>query len=294
MKSAAFGYAAPTSLSEALVLLSEHADKDAKLIAGGQSLMPLLALRFAQPGFIVDLNRIPDLAAIRGTDDGGVAIGAMTRTRQLETDPLITERAPLAAESAPLIAHRAIRNRGTVGGAVAHADPAAELPAVMLAHGATIVARGPGGTREIRAADFFRGYYTTDLAPDEILVELRLPPQPAGTGTAFLEISRRHGDFAVAGVAAAVTIQGDACTDARIALIGVADRPFAANQATAALIGGPVDTAATASAAAAAAAAVSPNGDLHASPAYRRALVETLVRRAVTLAASRAAARESG
>lgn len=287
MKAASFAYAAPASLGEALGLLAEGGD-EAKVLAGGQSLVPLLALRFAQPGLLVDINRVPGLAGIRALPGGGVAIGAMTRTRTLETDPVIRDRVPLAAEAAPLVAHRAIRNRGTVGGAVAHADPAAELPAVMLALRATMIAEGPAGAREIGADAFFAGYYTTALEPGEILTELRVPAPAPGTGTAFLEISRRHGDFAMAGAAAVVTVTEGRCTDARIAMIGVADRPVAVGEAARTLVGRPIDGAAIAGAAGAATAPLSPTTDLHASAEYRRHLATVLVRRALALAAQRA------
>lgn len=287
MKAASFAYAAPASLGEALGLLAEGGD-EAKVLAGGQSLVPLLALRFAQPGLLVDINRVPGLAGIRALPGGGVAIGAMTRTRTLETDPVIRDRVPLAAEAAPLVAHRAIRNRGTVGGAVAHADPAAELPAVMLALRATMIAEGPAGAREIGADAFFAGYYTTALEPGEILTELRVPAPAPGTGTAFLEISRRHGDFAMAGAAAVVTVTDRRCTDARIAMIGVADRPVAAGEAARTLVGRPIDGAAIAGAAATATAPLSPTSDLHAGAEYRRHLATVLVRRALALAARRA------
>ena len=286
MKSAAFEYVAPTSLEEAIALLAARGD-EAKVIAGGQSLMPLLALRFAQPGLLVDLNRVAGLAGIRELPGGGLAIGAMTRTRELETDPLVAARAPLAAEAAPLIAHRAIRNRGTVGGAVAHADAAAELPAVMVASGATIVAQGPSGSREIAAAEFFETHYTTALATDEVLTELRLPPLPAGSGTAFEEISRRHGDFAMAGAATVLSLDdGGRCSAASVVLLGVADRPVAVD--TDALLGAPPERERFAAVAEAAAAQLSPASDQHASAEYRRHLAAVLVTRTLTSAADRA------
>lgn len=284
MKAAEFEYAVPASLEEAVALLAARGD-DAKVIAGGQSLMPLLALRFAQPGLLVDLNRVAGLAGIRELPDGGLAIGAMTRTRELETSPAAAARAPLAAEAAPLIAHRAIRNRGTVGGAVAHADAAAELPAVMLALGATIVAQGPNGAREIAAADFFRTHYTTALEPDEVLTELRLPPLPPGTGTAFAEISRRHGDFAMAGAAAVLTVEAGRCSAASVALLGVADRPTAIDTAT--LVGQAPEPERFESVADAAAAALTPASDQHASSEYRRHLAAVLVRRTLVAATER-------
>jgi carbon-monoxide dehydrogenase medium subunit len=286
VKAAPFALDSPGSVAEALDLLAAGGE-DAKVIAGGQSLIPLLALRFAEPSRLVDLNRISELAGIRALDDGGVAIGAMTRTRELELSPLVAQRARLAAQAAPLIAHRQIRNRGTVGGSLAHADPAAELPAVMLVLGATLVAEGPGGTREIAAEDFFQGFYTTALAPDEILTEIRIPPPAPGTGTAFTEMSRRRGDFAIAGVAAAVTLEGGACVDARVAITAVADRPMLVEPAAELLRGRAVEDAAR-EVAAAAAEGVSPPSDVHASSEYRHALVAVLVERALREAAGRA------
>jgi CO/xanthine dehydrogenase FAD-binding subunit len=287
MKAAPFELAVPASLEEALELLERHGD-GAKVIAGGQSLMPLLALRFAQPEVLVDLNRVGGLAGIRRTDDGGVAIGAMTRTRALEDDPTIAAQVPLAAQAAPLIAHRAIRNRGTVGGAIAHADAAAELPAVMLATDATMVAVSAAGRRQIPAADFFLTHYTTALAPNEILVELRLPPPPPGSGTSFQEISRRHGDFAMAGAAAIVQLDGGRVREARVALIGVADRALALD--TAPLLGQEPRREALESFARDAVADLDPSSDQHASGEYRRHLAAVLVRRTLEEAAAAAAA----
>lgn len=287
MKAAPFEYARPETVGEAVHLLAEHGD-DAKVLAGGQSLMPLLALRFAQPALLVDLNGVGGLSGIRPLDDGGVAIGAMTRTRALETDVFVRDRLPLAREAAPLIAHRAIRNRGTVGGTVAHADPAAELPAVLLALRGAVTAQGPNGTRELAADHLFLGHYTTALAPDEVLTELRLPPPAPDTGTAFIEFTRRRGDFAIVGAGVTLTVDRGRCTDANIALIGVADQPFRADAAVAGLVGVTFDEGAARAAGAAAAAAVAPSSDIHASADYRRHLTDVLVRRALLVAARRA------
>jgi carbon-monoxide dehydrogenase medium subunit len=287
MKAAPFELAAPASLEEALELLERHGD-GAKVIAGGQSLMPLLALRFAQPEILVDLNRVGGLTGVRRTEEGGVAIGAMTRTRTLEDDPTIAELLRLAAQAAPLIAHRAIRNRGTVGGAIAHADAAAELPAVMLASDATMVAMSAAGRREITAADFFLTHYTTALAPNEILVELRVPPPPPGTGTSFQEISRRHGDFAMAGAATMVQLDGGRVRDARVAVIGVADRALALD--TAALLGQEPRRETLEAFACDAVADLDPTSDQHASAEYRRHLAAVLIRRTLEDAAAAAAA----
>jgi carbon-monoxide dehydrogenase medium subunit len=287
MKAAPFEYARPETVGEAVDVLTEHGE-EAKLLAGGQSLVPLLALRFAQPRLLVDLNGVDELSGIRALDDGGVAIGAMTRTRALETDPLVRDRLPLAHEAAPLIAHRAIRNRGTVGGSLAHADAAAEMPAVLVALRGTVTARGPAGVRKLAAGDLFRGHYTTALKPDEVLTEVRLPPLGPNTGTAFVEHVRRHGDFAIVGAGVTLTLEQGRCTDATIAVIGVADRPFAADAAVAALVGQDFGEGAAHAAGVGAAAALTPTSDIHASGAYRKHLTEVLVRRALLLAARRA------
>jgi carbon-monoxide dehydrogenase medium subunit len=287
MKPAPFAYDRAATLTDAVSVLSEFGD-EAKVLAGGQSLVPLLALRLASPARLVDVTAIPGLDAIRALPDGGVAIGATTPTRALEVDPTIAARVPLAAEAAPFIAHRQIRNRGTIGGSLAHADPAAELPAVMLALGASVLVQGPGGIRRIAMGDLYRGLYSTALAPDEILTEIHVPPPPPSTGFAFVEIARRRGDFALAGAAAAVTVDEGRCTAATVALVGVADRALAVPQVTAALCGTAIDESAARAAAEQAAAAAAPRSDVHASSDYRRALVSVLVRRALLSAAARA------
>ncbi|HLL82487.1 MAG TPA: FAD binding domain-containing protein, partial [Longimicrobium sp.] len=202
MKPAPFAYHRPDSVEGALALLAEHG-YDAKLLAGGQSLVPAMNFRLAAPAVLIDLNRIARLDAI-GEAEGGVRIGAMVRQRAAERSALLAERAPLIAETLPYVAHAQIRNRGTMGGSIAHADPAAELPAVMLALGARLLLRGPGGMRTVAADDFFTGLFATALEPEEMLVEIEIPTVAPGTGWAFDEISRRHGDFALAGVGASV------------------------------------------------------------------------------------------
>ncbi|MCC6222978.1 MAG: xanthine dehydrogenase family protein subunit M [Thermoleophilia bacterium] len=288
MKPAPFDHVAPGSIDEAVSALASGGD-DAKILAGGQSLVPLLSLRFAQPSLLVDLNRVSELAYVRPADDGGLAIGAMTRTHQLEVDPIVAERIPLAAEAAPLISHRQIRNRGTIGGSIAHADPSAELPAVALALGATLVSRSPRGERQTAAADFFRGYFTTALEADEILTEVRFPPARPGTGSAVLEVSRRAGDFALVGAAATVTLDDGACASASVVVFGVADRPVAVPAAAEVLRGGPVTAESARAAGAAVCAAVEPGSDIHATGAYRKQVAGVLARRALGIAAGRAA-----
>lgn len=288
MKAAPFDYVVPTTLDDAVSALAAGGE-EAKLLAGGQSLVPLLALRFAQPALLVDLNRIEELAYVKATEDGGLAIGSMTRIRELETHPLFVERAPLAVEAVPLISHRQIRNRSTIGGSIAHADPAAELPAVARALDASFIARSPRGERTIAASDFFRTYFTTALGPDEILKEIRLPPLRPRTGTAILEVSRRRGDFALAGAAATITLEGGVCANASVVLFGVADRPVAI--ALGDLRGSSITEQRASEAGAFASAAIEPVSDIHASGAYRKRVAAVLTRRTLLAAAERAAAR---
>jgi CO/xanthine dehydrogenase FAD-binding subunit len=288
MKPAAFEYHRPDDTDEALALLAEHG-YDAKLLAGGQSLVPAMNFRLAQPAVLIDLNRIRPLDYVAQAG-GGVRIGAMTRQAAVERSPVIAARAPLLAETLPFVAHAQIRNRGTVGGSIAHADPAGELGAVMLALGAIVHLRGPNGMRTVPAAEFYTGLFGTALEADEMLTEVEIPAAPPRAGWAFEEISRRHGDYALAGLAAAVEVDEDGrCTAARIALLGVGDAPLLAHQAAAALIGQlPTEEAVRAAADAASQRDVDPPGDIHASPAYRRALTEVLVRRVLPRAFARA------
>jgi aerobic carbon-monoxide dehydrogenase medium subunit len=287
VKPAPFEYFEPASVEEAVGLLAEHGD-GAKLLAGGQSLVPLLAFRLVRPACLVDLNRIDGLAAIEACD-GGVAIGAMARQRALERSALVRARAPLLHEAARLIGHPQIRNRGTVGGSLAHADPAAELPAVVTALDATLIAQGPAGRRELAARDFFRSYLTTALATAEVLVEVRLPAGPPRTGGACLEVSRRPGDFALIGLVAVVTLDGeDVCRRARLVFFGAGPVPKVADGAERELVGQPIGEGTLARAAAAAAEELSPDSDIHATADYRRRVGGALVRRAVSLAAARA------
>ena len=223
MKPAPFAYQAPASLEAALELLARHGG-DAKILAGGQSLIPVMNFRLAEPALLVDINRLAELDFIRADEDGTLRIGAMTRQRRLERDPLVAARAPLLHEAMPFIAHPQIRNRGTFGGSLAHADPAAELPALAVALGARFRLRRAGGDRWVEAGDFFAGLFTTALAPDEMLVEAAIPPSPARTGWAFLEIARRHGDYAQVGLAARVTLdESGRCREARLVFLSVGD-----------------------------------------------------------------------
>jgi carbon-monoxide dehydrogenase medium subunit len=291
MKPAPFNFFAPTTIEEALGLLAEHG-YDAKVLAGGQSLIPTMNFRLAQPAVLVDLNRIPELFYIKPDKDGGVLVGTMTRERQVEHDPLIAERAPLVHEAMPHIAHPQIRNRGTFGGCIAHADPAAELPAVSLALNARFRVRSHAGERWVPADEFFIGFFTTALQPDELLVEVSLPPMAPNrrSGWSFQEVARRHGDYALVGVATLVTLddQGQ-CEGARLVFLSVGDGPVEAHQAAEVLRGQvPSPEAIRAAAETAASADVDPSGDIHATADFRRHLVKVLARRSLEQALERA------
>src|SRR5688572_6690553 len=288
MKPASFEYFRPQSLDEALSLLGEHGG-DAKPLAGGQSLIPAMNFRLATPSVLVDLNGLPELSYIKD-DSGDVRIGGMARQRAVERSRLVAERVPLIAETMPHIAHPAIRNRGTVGGSLAHADPAAELPAVMLALKARLIVSSKSGPREVPADEFFVGLFSTAVQPGELLTEIRIPPRPKRSGFAFQEVSRRHGDFALVG--AAVVVQVDekgCCSEARIALLSVGDRPMLAGHAAEALTGRPPSIESIRAAAEAAATRdIDPPSDIHASARYRRQLANVLTRRVLERAFERA------
>jgi carbon-monoxide dehydrogenase medium subunit len=289
MKPAPFAYFRPQTLDEALSLVASYGG-DAKPLAGGQSLIPAMNFRLATPSVLVDLNRLGELSYIQdGT--GELRIGAMTRQRAVERSSLVIERVPLMAEAMPHIAHPAIRNRGTIGGSLAHADPAAELPAVMLALDATLAAASNAGIRTVRASEFFLGLFSTALAPGELLTQITIPPAPKRSGFAFQEISRRRGDFALAGVAVAVHLDEQGlCAGARIALVSVGDRPLLAERASRTVLEQkPSAECIRAAADAAATQDVDPPGDIHASARYRRQLVNVLTRRGLERAFQRAA-----
>ncbi len=285
VKPAPFDYHAPASVEEALALLTRYGG-EAKLLAGGQSLMPLLNFRLARPAALVDLNRIPSLAYIR-EQDGHVAFGAMTRQRTIEFSPVVARHLPLLTEATRWVGHLPIRTRGTIGGSLAHADPSAEYPAVLAALDGRVVARGPTGERVLSAAELFRSYLTTSLAADEILVEVRLPAMPVGAGYAFEEFSRRHGDFAIVGIAAMIAGQGEHCTTARLATAGAGPVPVRLREAEAILEQEGLGARAVEAAAARAAELVDPDSDIHASAAYRRNLTRVLTGRAVRRAIAR-------
>jgi CO/xanthine dehydrogenase FAD-binding subunit len=285
MKLPAFEYACPATLSEAVALLASH-HGDAKAIAGGQSLVPMLAFRVASPSLLVDLRKLPGLDQIKITE-AGVSLGALVRWRDIEDDARLRQAHPLLAAAIKHVAHYQIRNRGTVGGSVAHADPAAEMPGVVVTCEAAIAVTGKSGARVIPADSFFQGALTTALAPDEIITEIRFPAWPAGRRFGFEEFALRRGDFALA--AAAVFYDQDAggrAANAHVGVIGVGDRPVRLATVEAALNGARVDAAVIARAAAAASAAVDPQDDIHASAAYRRSLVGTMVERALMSASA--------
>ena len=287
MKLPSVEYEAPTTTAEAVALLAEHQD-EASVLAGGQSLIPLLALRLARPAVLIDINGVTELSGVSRVN-GHLVVGAMTREYQAEESAAVARDVPLLAAALPLIGHEAIRNRGTIGGSLAHADPAGELPAVARALDAEFVGRGSAGERVITAADWFQGYLTTARRPDEILVEIRFPVAPPGTGVAFQEVTRRHGDFAIAGLAAQLTLSADrTITDARLAFSGVADVPVRAAEAEAFLIGERPADVVFEQAARLATAGIDPPADLHGSAEYRKKIAAALVRRGLRAAAHNA------
>ena len=286
MKPPVFEYTAVGSVDEAVAELARHGEA-AKLLAGGQSLIPLLNMRLAAPGRLIDLNRVGPLAYIAARE-GGVAIGAMTRQRAVETSAVVAARVPLLADALPWVGHFQIRNRGTIGGSLSHADPAAELPAVAVCLDARFTVRGPAGARILEAGEFFRTYLTTALGPTELLTEVWFPATPPGAGSAWVEFARRHGDYALAGVGAVVTLDGARIREARLALTGVGDTPVRAREAEALLAAEPLTPTLVVEAAAAVRRAIDPGGDIHATPEYRRHLAGVLAGRAIMLAAARA------
>jgi aerobic carbon-monoxide dehydrogenase medium subunit len=280
-------YEAPTTVAEAIDLLAEHLD-EASVLAGGQSLIPLLALRLARPAVLIDINGIDELSGV-SAEDGRVAIGATTREYVAEDSETVADAVPLLAAALPLIGHEAIRSRGTIGGSLAHADPAAELPAVARALDADFVVRGQSGVRVIPAAQWFEGYLTTARRPDELLVEVRFPAAEPGTGTCFEEVARRHGDFAIVGLAASLTLSGEVISDARLALAGVSDVPVRAAAAEDLLVGERPSAELFDEAARRATGDIDPPADLHGSSGYRKTVAAAVVRRGLRSAADNAA-----
>ncbi len=290
MKLPSVEYEAPTTVAEAVGLLAEHHDQ-ASVLAGGQSLIPLLALRLARPAVLIDINGIAELSGVSATD-GLVTIGAMTREYVAEESRTVADSVPLLAAALPLIGHQAIRNRGTVGGSLAHADPAAELPAVARALDAEVVVRGQSGERVIPAAEWFEGYLTTSRRPDELLVQVRFPAAARGTGVSFLEVARRHGDFAIVGLAASLTLSNGAISDARLAFAGLSDVPVRAAAAEDLLAGEGPSTELFDAAARRATEDLDPPADLHGSSDYRKTVAAALVRRGLRAAADNARERQ--
>ncbi|SHK77669.1 carbon-monoxide dehydrogenase medium subunit [Bradyrhizobium lablabi] len=286
MKPAPFKYIAATSLAHALALKAEHGD-EAKFLAGGQSLMPAMNFRLARPAILIDINEIEDLAGI-GSSGAATRIGPLTRYRALQRDAAFARAFPLIAEALPHIAHPQIRNRGTIGGNLSHADPASELPAVALALRARFRVQTAKQERWIEAPDFFVGALTTDLGPDEMLVEIELPPAKPRTGSCFMEIARRRGDFAIAGVAAMVKL-GDKgeCSDVRLAFCGVGETPVDAGAAAGGLIGHTPTEAAIRDVAASVQAMIDPGGNVHATADYQRHIAGVLTERALQTAYQR-------
>jgi carbon-monoxide dehydrogenase medium subunit len=288
MKPAPFEYYVPDSMEQALDLLREHGDT-AKLLAGGQSLVPTMNFRVAQPGVLIDLNRVGELRYIR-SDDTALHIGAMTRERELEFDPVIARKAPLLTEAMPHVAHPQIRNRGTLGGSLANADPAAELPVIMLALGARLKVHKADGERWVNAQDFFVGMFVTALGADEMLVEIELPPTSPRTGWSFMEVAPRAGDYALMGVAALVTLDEDRrCTQARLVYLNAGDGPVEAQEAGDVLEGKMPDAESIEEAAKLASQKeINPFGNIHASPEFQRHLAQVLTRRTLNQALERA------
>jgi aerobic carbon-monoxide dehydrogenase medium subunit len=284
VKPAPFEYHDPRTVDDAVALLARYGD-DAKILAGGQSLLPMLNLRLARPAAVVDVNRVAGLDSI-AESGGGVRVGALVRQRAFER--WAATRLPLAAAGLAHVGHAPIRNRGTVAGSIAHADPASELPALLLCLDGAVVARSAAGEREIAAADFFQGPLMTAARADELVIETRWSLPPAGAGWGFHEVARRHGDFALVGVAAVLSVRAGLVERARLALFGAGATPIRARGAEAALTGQRLSPAAIAAAASAAAAEIDPDSDLHATATYRRRVAGTLTTRALADAAARA------
>jgi carbon-monoxide dehydrogenase medium subunit len=286
MKPPPFEYVVAESVEAAVAAL---AGGEAKIIAGGQSLVPMLNFRLLRPAILVDINRVPGLAFVEDGEDS-IRIGALTRHHQLETSAVLAQHFPLMSTAMTHVAHLAIRNRGTIGGSLSHADPAAELPMLALLLDATLMIASPAGRRTVAAKDFFLGALSVDLEPDDIVTEVVFPKLQAATGWGFEEVARRHGDFALAAVAATLTVADGAITQARIAMTGVDETPKRADDAEAMLVGEALEPALRDAAIDAVRGCVTPNTDLHASADYRRHLVGVLAGRALDAAWRRAGA----
>jgi CO/xanthine dehydrogenase FAD-binding subunit len=286
MKPAAFDYVVAESIDAAVAALAA-ADGEAKILAGGQSLVPMLNFRLLRPSVLVDINRIPDLAFIE-EKPGTIVVGTLTRHYRLETSPIIARHLPILTEAMRHVAHLAIRNRGTIGGSLSHADPAAELPMLALLLDATLHVVSSNGPRTVAAQDFFIGPLTVDLAPDAMVTRIVFPKLPPAAGWGFAEVARRSGDFALAAVAATLTLRNGAIAEARIAVTGVDETAKRAREAEALLVGHALTPDLIDAVVAAVRAGVNPPTDLHASADYRRHLVSVLAGRALTDAWRRA------
>ncbi|MDE2284150.1 MAG: xanthine dehydrogenase family protein subunit M [Hyphomicrobiales bacterium] len=288
MKPAPFQYVAARTIEQALQLKAEHGD-EARFLAGGQSLVPTMNFRLTQPAMLIDINPLHELAGLGNGTAERLRIGALTRYRSLERDPATARHLPLIAEALPLIAHPQIRNRGTIGGNLAHADPASEMPAIVLTLGGRLRARSAKGERWIDAADFFVGALTTALEPDEMLMEVELPKAPPRSGACFMEMSRRRGDFAIIGVACIVRLdEAGRCAEARIGLCNAGDGPVFAAQASASLTGRTVGSVEIGEAAKLVQSDIDPGGSIHASKEFQRHIAGVLTTRALARANERA------
>jgi carbon-monoxide dehydrogenase medium subunit len=283
----AFDYLAPKSVEETVALLAQHGE-DAKILAGGQSLIPAMRFRLASPMLLIDINNLAELEYVR-EENGHLAIGALAREVMLEESAVVARTFPLLADAARVIADPLVRNRATVGGNIAHADPANDHPAVMLAYGAQVVARGPNGTRVIPIDDFFVGMFETSLRPGELLTEIRIPTASANSGGAYVKNERKVGDYAVSAVAVQLVMNGSAVSSARIALTNVNSVPMRAVNAEQALVGQTLTDEVLEAAGRAAAAECDPSADLRGSVEYKRDLTRVLTKRAIRKAAERAA-----
>ena len=288
MKPAPFKYLAARSLEEALALKAEHGD-DGRFLAGGQSLVPTLNFRLSQPAVLIDINPLTMCAGVQPAQSGGLRIGALTRYRQLERDPATARDLPLMHEALPHIAHPQIRNRGTIGGNLAHADPASEMPAIVLALAGKLRAQSQHRERWIAASDFFVGALATALETDEMLTEVELPPRPPRSGMSFMEVARRRGDFALIGVACSLQLdERGRCVVARIALCNAGDTPILAEDAGASLAGELISSSAIDQSADFVQRAIDPGGNVHASKEFQRHLAGVLTKRALAMASERA------
>ena len=289
MKPPAFEYVVPDSVDGALAILEEHGD-EAKVLAGGQSLIPAMNYRLVQPTLLVDINGLDELDYIKSNAEGGLAIGAMTRHRRLERDVLIESSSPLLHETMPYISHPQIRNRSTLGGSLVHADPAAELPVIAIAADASVKVKSSSGERDIPAEDFFLGIFMTDIEPEELLTEVVLPPLPPNTGSAFMEIARRSGDYAMMGVAVLITTdRAGVCSKAKVVYLNAGDGPVVATESAAMLVGEKMGVSIfDAVAVKAAEGEIEPLGSIHATEEYQRHLAKILTKRALGVAFERA------